>query len=181
MSLSNIDLSSLCKYYMLPLVSVSMKDELPKKVVDGNYFINLESSTQGSGSHWLFLAIHGKNSFYFDSFGVVPPTEVRTFVKRRRQSHLGFNNSIIQDLRSENCGYFCFALLMYLERKGVDALAPHTNLYELANEYIELFHKDTLKNDAVLGRVLLAMCQQYQKPIHKLICRLCREKRKNVV
>ncbi len=108
------------------------------------------------------------------------PTEVRAFVKRRRQSHLGFNNAIIQDLRSENCGYFCFALLMYLERKKVDALASHTNLYDLSNEYIELFDKDTLKNDAVLGRVLLAMCKTYNKPIHKLIVRLCREKRRNV-
>jgi hypothetical protein len=29
-----------------------MKNEMPKKLIDGCYIINLQSSTQGNGTHW---------------------------------------------------------------------------------------------------------------------------------
>ena len=45
--LSNFDLERLANFYHLPLVAVEMKDELPSKVKDGCYIINLQSSTVG--------------------------------------------------------------------------------------------------------------------------------------
>ena len=47
--LSNFDLERLAEFYHLPLVAVTMKDELPEKVEDGCYIINLQSSTDGRG------------------------------------------------------------------------------------------------------------------------------------
>ena len=62
--LSNFDLERLAEFYHLPLVAITMKDELPAKVEDGCYIINLQSSTSGNGTHWLGLFIY-KNNAYF--------------------------------------------------------------------------------------------------------------------
>ena len=56
--LSNFDLERLADFYHLPLVTIEMKDELPSKVKEGCYIINLQSSTAGQGTHWLSLFIH---------------------------------------------------------------------------------------------------------------------------
>ena len=63
-----------------------MKDDLPKKVTDGNFIINLESSVDKNGnecggSHWTALVVKGSQSFFFDSFGAYPSTEIVNYVK----------------------------------------------------------------------------------------------------
>ena len=60
--LSNIDLEELSKHYKLPLIAVTMKDELPNKLQNGNYIINLQSSTQGNGTHWTALKVINNNN-----------------------------------------------------------------------------------------------------------------------
>ena len=47
--LTNFDIENICQYYEIPLLGVVMKDELPKKVLDGNFVINLESSVDENG------------------------------------------------------------------------------------------------------------------------------------
>ena len=48
--LTNFDIETICKYYEIPLLGVVMKDHLPKKVLDGNWIINLESSVDKYGN-----------------------------------------------------------------------------------------------------------------------------------
>jgi hypothetical protein len=57
--LSNFDLEELSEHYDFPLTQVLMKDELKslKHSKNGNYIINLQSSSQGNGLHWMALAI----------------------------------------------------------------------------------------------------------------------------
>ena len=83
--LSNFDLERLAEFYHLPLVAITMKDELPAKVVDGCYIINLQSSTDGRGTHWLGLFIYKTNAYFFDSYGAPPSVEIMKFVKKRKQ------------------------------------------------------------------------------------------------
>ena len=60
-----------------------MKDELKKiKSNDCNYIINLESSNDGNGTHWLSLKIENRDCVYFDSYGMLPPEEIISFCKR---------------------------------------------------------------------------------------------------
>ena len=57
----------------------------------------------------------------------------------------GYNAYIVQDLNSERCGSYCFTLLHYLKQhKG--------KLFEVANEFINLFEHDTKKNDKILRK-----------------------------
>ncbi len=68
--LSNFDLKEIAQHYGFSL-TVIMKDELVNhKPKSDNYIINLESSTSGSGTHWLSLFVRNNQCFYQDSFGI---------------------------------------------------------------------------------------------------------------
>ena len=117
--LTNFDLENIFDYYEIPLLGVVMKDDLPKKVIDGSLIINLQSSVdeygnEGNGTHWTALVVKGSQSFFFDSFGAYPSIEIVNYCKRRKGLHLVMNNAMIQNIHSENCGYYCISLLLYL-------------------------------------------------------------------
>ena len=142
--LTNIQLIKLCDKLNLPLITCCMKDELPSKIQDRNYIINLQSSTQGDGTHWICLVVQGKNILFYDAFGATPPNEIVNFVKKRKNSHLGFNNWIIQNIKSSNCGWFCLGLLYWTW------IHRDRNLFETANEYCNFFSGRTNQNDGIL-------------------------------
>lgn len=149
--LTNFELIDLCKKYHIPLRGVYMKDQLPMHLKNGNYIINLQSSNGGKnhGTHFTALIVEGFNACYFDSFGAPCPLEVRRFVQKRKGIHLGFNNWIIQDLHSQKCGWFCLGFLLNNER------SLKSNLYEKANDYVNIFDDDdnTNKNDDILMKL----------------------------
>ena len=135
--LTNFDLMDIAKHYKINLIDVVMKDELPKRVKNGNYIINLQSSKDEDGreqygTHWTSLVVKGKQAFFFDPFGAYPSKEIQDYIKKKQGCRFAFNNKIIQDLKSENCGYFCMSLLLYLKQhKG--------SLFDLAEKYTKLF------------------------------------------
>ena len=136
--LTNYDLEELCEFYDVPLRGIYMKDMLPKQVQNGNYIINLESSNGGrnNGTHWTCLIVNNKNTMFYDPYGAPPSIEIRDFVKRRKNAHLGFNNWVVQDLKSENCGYF---VLSFLVHAGALRNNPPAGLYVRVNNYINQF------------------------------------------
>ena len=98
--LTNFDIETICQYYKIPLLGVVMKDDLPTKITDGNFIINLESSVDKNGkplegSHWTALVVKGSQSFFFDSFGAYPSSEIVNYIKRRKGLHLVMNNVMI--------------------------------------------------------------------------------------
>ena len=155
--LSNFDIEKLCKFYRLNLIAICMKDELPTAVKDGCYIINMQSSTQGNGTHWIGLYIYKSNAFYFDSFGAVPPNEVLAFVKKKKGCHLYYNNWIIQNLNSQDCGWYCIAFLIFLHQN------KNRDLKEVFNEFTNNFLDDTTKNDEIL-KSFFASSGVFQRP-----------------
>ena len=101
---------------------------------------------------------------FYDPYGAPPSIEIRNFVKRRKNAHLGFNNWVIQDLKSENCGYFVLSFLIYLSPKKH---TKYTNLYTESNHYLNRFVDDTRNNDKILKLSFRAL-----KKKHPLIQRL---------
>ena len=70
--LSNFDIEEIANHYQIPIVVV-MKDELKNiKLINTNYIVNLESSKDGNGTHWMGLKIENKECVYFDSYGMLP-------------------------------------------------------------------------------------------------------------
>ena len=160
--LTNFDLEELCDVYNVPLHGIYMKDMLPNKIQNGNYIINLESSYNGrnNGTHWTCLIVNNKECLFYDPYGAPPSLEIRHFVRKRRNAHLGFNNWVVQDLKSENCGYFVLSFLIYICRS-------FNNVYVAANHYLNQFVDNTHHNDDILKSFFKTL-----KIFHPLIQRL---------
>jgi hypothetical protein len=122
-----------------------MKDQLVNhKPKNGNYIINLESSSQGNGTHWLSIKIDGKNCFYQDSFGIIPPKEVIDFCKRTPNSRLAFSEIQMQNIDTETCGWYAVGLLIHLNN------TKNKDIFKSAGQYINQFSYDSKNNNAIL-------------------------------
>lgn len=120
---------------------VYMKDQLPNKLERGSYIVNLQSSKEGNGTHWVCLYHTPNFSYYYDSYGFVPPLEVQDKIIPYM-----YNDLEIQDIDSTACGFYCVAFVLYLNKK--------INIERAFREFINLFGKDTEKNERTLYRIL---------------------------
>ena len=67
-------------------------DTLPKKVqLNECGILNLDSSS-GDGTNWVMRFKKGKDKFYFDSYGVQPPSELIAYLK----SPIFYNSERVQ-------------------------------------------------------------------------------------
>lgn len=143
MTLSNYDLLNIAKQFGINNLKVIMNDELEHYPFEtGYYIINLMDSTD-IGSHWVALIIEKGRCLYFDSFGVVPSLQVEEWMHQSQYKYQ-FNNKIIQNLDSVNCGYFALGLIIYVIKD------TKKNLYDAVNSYINLFSNDNKKNDYII-------------------------------
>jgi hypothetical protein len=144
--LSNRELLEMAKYYKIRVNSLSLKNELPAKIELGFSIYNLDSADKlgnATGTHWTGSFCDAKRCCYFDSFGAPCPNEIDRFIKKRFSTY-GINNWIIQDPKSENCGFFVLAYSIFMTHlyKG--------DIYRGANEFVNLFVEDTKENDRIL-------------------------------
>ena len=64
-------------------IVVYSRDNLPDKIKDGAYVINLDEYSD-IGTHWIALYLNNKTITYCDSFGIEHITkEVKTFIGNR--------------------------------------------------------------------------------------------------
>ena len=92
--------------------------------------INLDD-TIGNGSHWVCYF----NDYYFDPFGMPPPTEVIKYINGIQYSTIQY-----QDTKSVLCGYYC---LYFLKR-----LNDRIKIYDML--YKELNYKYASKNETIM-------------------------------
>jgi hypothetical protein len=146
--ITNFDIEEIAKSLKLPIVGVFSKDKLPQKRFIGSYYINMEDSDKGNGTHWVFARIFdfGK-AIYFDSYGVNPPEPVRDFLKPF--APFGFSNRHIQDINSENCGRFCL-ICDYFFTHQVKKLTKD-NVEECFDDFLNSWSIDTKTNDKILN------------------------------
>jgi hypothetical protein len=139
-SLTNIDLENLINKFNLPLNDIIMRDEFDRIGKEGFYIINLDTS-KGDGSHWTGLYHHPLKSYYFDSFGFVPPYDIEDII-----IPYVFNNKDIQDFNSDACGWYCVAFIKFLHDKQNKDIG--------FNEFLRLFSNKTTDNDDILRNYL---------------------------
>ena len=73
------------KYYQneTKFNDVYSRDNLPNKIKDGAYIINLDEYSD-IGTHWIALYVKSNDITYFDSFGVeYIPKEIKIFIKNK--------------------------------------------------------------------------------------------------
>lgn len=109
--LSNVELDNFLSKINGSAPTVA-RDELPKKIANKEYrIINLDHSSN-SGTHWVAIINDPKlkYSFYFDSYGLVPPTEAVKYMKTSGKQ-IYYNSSQIQLVNSVACGFYCLYVI----------------------------------------------------------------------
>ena len=117
--------------------SVFSRNNLPKKIKDGVYVINLDKIPD-VGTHWIALFCNRNETVYFDSFGVEHvPENIKEFIANKT---IKANIFRVQANDSVMCGYFRIGFIdfMLAGKKLTDftvLLSPHD--FE-KNDYIIL-------------------------------------------
>jgi hypothetical protein len=153
--LSNFDIERICRKLELPIVGIFSKDELiNQKRRIGSYYINMENSTDGDGTHWVLAKIydddlrdedndekdiHKVGALYFDPFGLDMPKEVRRFLEPFKP--IPYNNRQIQSVKTSECGWYCISCDYALEHKQHD----ETYLQDF-EKYLEIWSDRPEKN-----------------------------------
>ena len=113
-------------------IGVYSRDNLPNKIKDGVYVINLDEYSD-IGTHWIALYVENNDITYFDSFGVEHiPKEIINFTSRSLSSALQNKNIKtnifrIQAYDSIMCGYFCIGFIDFMFKRKT--LTEYTNLF----------------------------------------------------
>ena len=86
---------------------VFFRDTLPtKSKLNECSILNLHSSS-GDGIHWMRWFRKGKEKFYFDSYGVQPPSELIAYLK----PSIFYNSERVQQNGEVFCGHLCLFVL----------------------------------------------------------------------
>ena len=108
--------------------SVYSRDNLPNKVKDGAYVINLDEYPD-IGTHLVALYVNGKTATYFNSFGI-------EHISKKNQNFTNNKNTLANIYRVQNydsimCGYFCTGFIdhMFMGK----SLKDYTNIFSLNN------------------------------------------------
>ena len=121
--LSNLEIIDAAKKLSLyEFRGVFLRDTLPTITKFNECSIlNLDSSS-GDGTHRVIWFKKGKEKFYFDSYGVQPPSELITYLK----SPILYNSEQVQQNGEVFCRHLClFALKQLSLRNNLQAVINH--------------------------------------------------------
>ena len=106
--LTNFELLDAAKKLNIPnFRGFFMRDDLPKKPRRNECgILNLDDSN-GKGTHWAVFLKNGKDKFYFDSYGLPPPTELLKYLG----GQVYYNSERIQPDNEVFCGHLCLYVL----------------------------------------------------------------------
>ena len=109
--LSNLEIIDAAKKLSLDgFRGVFLRDTLPAKTkLNECGVFNLDSSS-GDGTHWVMWFKKGKDRFYFDSYGMQPPSELIVYLK----SPIFYNCERVQQNGEVFCGHLCLFVLTQL-------------------------------------------------------------------
>ena len=115
---------------------VFSRNNLPKKIKDGTYVINLDEYPD-VGTHWIDVFCNRNEIVYFDSFGVEHvPEEIKEFIGNK---NIKANIFRVQANDSVMCGYFCTGFIDFM--LAGKKLTDYTILF---------FPHDFKKNDNII-------------------------------
>jgi hypothetical protein len=115
-----------------------VKDELPAKLKNGFYIINLNGQ-----SHWTAMLKHGKKYYYFDSFGFPAPTDIENKIPKEYI----YSEKHIQTEPTSSCGFYVVAFIKYMNE--------HKNKQVAYEDFINSFEVDSNRNEGILKKYFL--------------------------
>ena len=108
--LSNPEIIDAAKsYHCMELEEYFWETLFLKRKIKQCGILNLDSSS-GYGTHWVMWFKNGKDKFYFDSYGVQPPSELIAYLT----SPIFHNSERVQQTGGVFCGHLCLFALKQL-------------------------------------------------------------------
>ena len=153
---SNTDLEELLKNLKITnFQGCYFKDELNELKPSSSYIINLQSEydkngNRNNGTHWCAIVTNRNNAIYFDSFGTSPPISIIKLLKKYNYKY-GYTNKVIQNLRSDLCGYFAVAFIFFLTKHPSRTTNLITNTNIFLNVFEDLNKVQSVKNEYILA------------------------------
>lgn len=172
MSLSDSQITDLCKRMNIPLGDICFKDELPEELEFNKcYFINLQDSVDqdgkpSPGTHWTLVECikypNGKtDAIYFDPYGVGPPENVKRVVKQTiKKEGLPYTTKDIQSLMNNACGYYCLGFAHYIN----SSCFRSCHLFTDVETFMSLFEDLNKSTDFKKNEYILKMFFRSEKP-----------------
>lgn len=134
--LTNFDIEEIAPLFHINLHAViDFHDLKYYPLLDGSYILNL------GNKHWTALFVKNKKGFYFDSYGVIYPPDVKSFCP-----NIIYSDDNIQSLNSVLCGYFCLYFLYWMTNRFTESLKLTFNLFRSNFEDNEKINNKILQN-----------------------------------
>ena len=116
-------------------------NNLPKKIKDGAYVINLDKYVD-VGTHWMALLCKRSEIVYFDSFGVEHvPEEIEEFIGNKS---IKTNIFRIQSNNSIMCGYFGIGFIDFMLASKKFAFSLWQHNFESFQKWMKLIKQTWL-------------------------------------
>ena len=149
---TDIELFKKAEKYSIQLNAIVFKNQLyDMQLMKGGYIINMADS-DSMGTHWVAFWIDNtkKNDaiVYFDSFGVVPPMEIRNALKKIALKIL-VSDKHIQNINSGWCGIYNLFFLWFMQNH------PKVPLEKRLDMFLNLFSDDVEQNLTILKKLFL--------------------------
>ena len=112
-ALTNFELINAIQKLQLPNCrGIFMRDSLPKNPYKNeNGILNLDDK-YGNGTHWVAWFKSGQIKYYFDSYGVQPPLELKNYLG----TPIYYSTEQIQPKGTMICGHLCLYILKRLSK-----------------------------------------------------------------
>lgn len=140
--LTNTDIKNILDHYKIKLNAIDQKDKIVLNK-PGYYIINIQSSKEGSGTHWTALIYNPEKSYFFDAYGFPPPDDIELLLPEYE-----YNMFDIQNINSSSCGFYCIAFLKFMNSKKDKESA--------FKAFLNLFKRNTIQNENILDDILKA-------------------------
>lgn len=175
--LTDDQIEILSKNMGIPLEYVGFKSNLPKKLLPNkSYIINLDNDvdTEGKlndGTHWCCFQVvkypNGKlEAIYFDSYAVAPPEIVKKLIKDSFGiKYVPYNTKNIQSLMSNACGYYCLAMLHFINHSPYRVQSLYDNVETFLSLYNDLSQTNDFKHNEYILKHFFLFKNKPNKPV----------------
>lgn len=127
---SKEDLFKLCKEKGVYIDDILDFEDIPLDLKHGWYIFNMHPKDTLNG-HWVCAKVP---ELYFDSFGIVPSTQIENILNR----DYIYNKKDLQALNQTWCGQYCIACLWFLQNGS-------GSLNKRLTDYTDRFHDLNIK------------------------------------